>query len=96
MQDAVGGRVDIFFDATMTTAAHQQGQLRPLAASPHVRRVSGCADVGRASACPGIELDFWFGLFAPAGTPQPIIARLNQKFVKAMQRRSSKFLPSWG
>jgi tripartite-type tricarboxylate transporter receptor subunit TctC len=34
---------------------------------------------------PGIELDFWFGLFAPAGTPQPVVRKLYEGFMKAMR-----------
>jgi tripartite-type tricarboxylate transporter receptor subunit TctC len=33
----------------------------------------------------GIELDAWFGLVAPAGTPEPVIAKLNGAFVKAVR-----------
>ena len=35
---------------------------------------------------PGVELDFWVGLLAPAGTPQPALARLHEEFVKALTR----------
>ena len=38
----------------------------------------------RESGYPQLEARSWFGLFAPAGTPQPIIARLNAETVKAM------------
>jgi tripartite-type tricarboxylate transporter receptor subunit TctC len=34
---------------------------------------------------PGVEMEQWFGLFAPAGTPEPVIRRLNEEFVKALQ-----------
>ena len=33
----------------------------------------------------GIEFDTWFGLVAPAGTPDPVIAKLNAAFVKAVR-----------
>ena len=32
---------------------------------------------------PGIEMDVWHGIVAPAGTPAPIVQRLNEEFVKA-------------
>ena len=34
---------------------------------------------------PGVEMEQWFGLFAPAGTPDPIVRRLNREFVAALQ-----------
>lgn len=33
----------------------------------------------------GIELDFWFALFAPAGTPQEVVIRLHEEFVSALR-----------
>jgi tripartite-type tricarboxylate transporter receptor subunit TctC len=33
---------------------------------------------------PGYEFTIWFSMFAPAGTPKPIIDRLNQEIVKAL------------
>ena len=33
---------------------------------------------------PGYEFVIWFGMFAPAGTPQAIISRLNREIVKAL------------
>jgi tripartite-type tricarboxylate transporter receptor subunit TctC len=38
------------------------------------------AEVGYA----GLELDFWFGLFAPAGTPPAVVQRLHKEFVAAV------------
>ena len=34
---------------------------------------------------PGVQMEQWFGLFAPAGTPEPIIRKLNAEFVKALE-----------
>jgi tripartite-type tricarboxylate transporter receptor subunit TctC len=39
----------------------------------------------RQAGFPGIALDAWFGLVAPAGTPDAVIARLNGAFVQAVQ-----------
>jgi tripartite-type tricarboxylate transporter receptor subunit TctC len=35
---------------------------------------------------PGFEIGSWFGLLAPAGTPAPIVARLNAETVKVLAR----------
>ena len=34
---------------------------------------------------PDVQMQQWFGLFAPAGTPAPIVAKLNAEFVKALR-----------
>jgi tripartite-type tricarboxylate transporter receptor subunit TctC len=34
---------------------------------------------------PGVEMEQWFGLFGPAGLPEPIVRKLNLAFVKALQ-----------
>ena len=37
------------------------------------------------SGLPGFDFSTWWGLFAPAGTPRPVIARLNEETLKALQ-----------
>jgi tripartite-type tricarboxylate transporter receptor subunit TctC len=39
---------------------------------------------------PGFEMLSWFGLLAPAGTPQPIISRLNAETIKALSTPDMK------
>lgn len=38
------------------------------------------------SGVPGYEVSAWFGIFAPAGVPQPVVERLNAEFVRALQQ----------
>jgi tripartite-type tricarboxylate transporter receptor subunit TctC len=38
-----------------------------------------------AEVLPGFDMVNWWGLFVPAGTPQPIIGRLNAELVKIMR-----------
>ena len=99
VQDTIEGRVDLFFDALITSGPHiRSGKLRALAiASPN--RASQFPDVPTMAEAgyPGVELDFWFALYAPAATPQPVIAKLNQEFVKAMRTDEvSKFFGNLG
>jgi tripartite-type tricarboxylate transporter receptor subunit TctC len=87
LQDILAGRVDLFFDALITSGPHvRSGKLRALAmASP--RRAPQFADVPTMAEAgfPGIELDFWFALYAPGATPVSVVNRLNTEFVKAMK-----------
>jgi tripartite-type tricarboxylate transporter receptor subunit TctC len=38
-----------------------------------------------AETFPGFEVDTWWGLIAPAGTPREVVARLNAAYVQALQ-----------
>jgi tripartite-type tricarboxylate transporter receptor subunit TctC len=86
LQDLLAGRVDLFFDAVITSYPQvKAGKLRALATAStrRTRMLPGVPTMAEAGY-PGIELDFWFALFAPAGTPQPVVRRLNEEFVKAL------------
>jgi tripartite-type tricarboxylate transporter receptor subunit TctC len=87
LQDMLEGRVDLFFDAPITSGPHiRSGKLRLLAiASPNRASQFPDAPTMAQAGYPGIELDFWFALYAPAATPQAVVTRLNSEFVKAMR-----------
>src|SRR5262245_29839214 len=61
------------------------GTLRPVART-ETARVPALPDVPTlAETYPGFEVDFWWGLFAPAHTPQPLISQFAKWFTEAMQ-----------
>jgi tripartite-type tricarboxylate transporter receptor subunit TctC len=64
----------------------QAGKVRALAVTS-AKRLPAAPDVPtmQEAGFGGIELDAWFGLVAPAGTPEPVIAKLNGAFVKAVR-----------
>ncbi len=84
--DLVGGRVQIMFDAAPSLIQHvRSGKLRVLAAaSPQRNRllpeVPTFAELGH----PDVAVSLWYGLLAPAGTPEPVIDKLNREAVKAL------------
>ena len=63
----------------------QAGKLRALAVTT-ARRSASLPDVPTMAEAfpPGFVLDAWYGLLAPAGTPQPVIARLNAEMLKVL------------
>jgi tripartite-type tricarboxylate transporter receptor subunit TctC len=87
LTDVLAGRVDLYFDAVITSAPHiKAGRLRALATastrrSPMLPQTPTMGEAGY----PGIELDFWFALFAPAGTPPPVERKLHEEFVRALK-----------
>jgi tripartite-type tricarboxylate transporter receptor subunit TctC len=84
--DLVGGRVQIMFDAAPSLIAHVRGgKLRVLGAASAERNrllpeVPTFAELGY----PKVAVSLWYGLLAPAGTPRPIISRLNQEVTKTL------------
>jgi len=68
----------------------QAGKIRPVAVTSR-ERMPQLPDVAPLSdALPGYELLNWFAMFAPAATPQPILARLTDVMPKIMQRPDIK------
>lgn len=79
--DVIAGRVDMIFDSTGVVVPHlKAGRLRPLAVMG-AKRSTGLPDVPSvAEELPGFDALGWVGVMVPAGTPKPIIERLNKEF----------------
>jgi tripartite-type tricarboxylate transporter receptor subunit TctC len=79
-QDLLGGRVDLFFDLSPTAARQiDGGRAKPLATSGGVRNpVHPAVPTIRETGVAELELESWFGLFAPSQTPPEILQRLRE------------------
>lgn len=86
MSDLMGGHVQLMFGAIPSTMPGvKAGKLRILAISSAtrasvLREVPTVAEAG----LPGYELTSWYGVLAPAGTPDAIVAQLNSEIVTAL------------
>jgi tripartite-type tricarboxylate transporter receptor subunit TctC len=84
--DVLGGQVTMFFSGMPPAMPHvKSGKLRAIAVttpkrSPAAPDVPTMAEAGIA----GFDISNWFGVFAPAGTPDEILNRLNAEIVKAL------------
>jgi tripartite-type tricarboxylate transporter receptor subunit TctC len=85
--DLATGRVDFFFVSYSSALSFlQAGKIRPLAVtSPKRMPTLPDAPTMREAGYAGIELDAWFGLVAPAGTPDAVVGKLNAAFVQAVR-----------
>ena len=87
LQDVMAGQVDMMFDPVITTAPLIAGKkLKPLAIatakrSPQLPDVPTLAELG----IKGVDAGVWFGAVAKAGTPEPVVAKLNDAFLKALK-----------
>lgn len=88
----LGGEVSLMFaNVTDITPHMKSGKFKVLAVTVP-KRSSMLPDVPTIAeaALPGFEIRSWFGLLAPAGTPKPIIDRLNTETVKVLNRPDIK------
>lgn len=86
MNDLLGGQVQMMFNAMPSTLAHiKSGQLRALGVTS-LKRSPLAPDVPTvAETLPGFEISTWYGVLAPTGTPEAIIARLNREIIHVAQ-----------
>jgi tripartite-type tricarboxylate transporter receptor subunit TctC len=90
--DLIGGRVSVSAASVISTMPHvNAGRLRALAVIS-AKRSQGVPQLPTVaeSGVPGFEVDTWYGLFAPAGTPNQIIAGLNQETGRALAQTEVK------
>jgi tripartite-type tricarboxylate transporter receptor subunit TctC len=81
---AVGGEVPIVMSGTSSGPLVKAGKLRALAVTGR-KRVKLFPDVPTIGEFfPGYEVNIWLGIWAPAGTPEPLIARLHAEINRVL------------
>jgi tripartite-type tricarboxylate transporter receptor subunit TctC len=94
--DLMSGRVQLLFGSAVSAGnAAKTGKVKALAVTSE-RRAKSLPDLPTIaeSGVPNFDLTGWYGVVAPAGTPQAVIAKLNQEIARVlaspeMQRRLS-------
>jgi len=90
----LGREVDLIFDSLSTSLPHAKaGKFRALAVST-LKRSHAAPDVPtiHEAGVANFDVAVWYGIFASAGTPAPIIQRLNAEIIKAMAVPEAKKL----
>ena len=84
--DVMGGNIPLVFnDLTTAIQPYKSGRVKILGVST-AKRVQQIPEVATiAESVPGYEAHTWFGVLAPAGTPQPVIDRLSRESMKILQ-----------
>jgi tripartite-type tricarboxylate transporter receptor subunit TctC len=85
LQDLMGGQIQMAFDATALQLV-REGRVRALAVAsskrwPDAPEIPAMSEVG----FPDFQFGGWFGLFAPAGTPRPVVERINKEVNRILQ-----------
>jgi tripartite-type tricarboxylate transporter receptor subunit TctC len=86
--NVIGGQIEMMIDAVTTMAPNiAAGQVRALATTGNARS-SVLPDVPTVAEAgvPGYEATIWLGIMAPAGTPRPVVERLNAAINTAIKR----------
>ncbi|MGE4241073.1 Bug family tripartite tricarboxylate transporter substrate binding protein [Ramlibacter sp.] len=85
----LGGQIQVMFNPASTLQQHHNsGRIRMLAVTSE-KRMEGLALPAVSETLPGFESSVWFALFAPAGTPAPIIQKLSAETNKALADKES-------
>ena len=90
--DLLGGQIDMMItDASTGLPQVKAGKLRALGVSGS-KRSPLAPDVPTIdeAGVKGYEMGYWFAAYAPAGTPQPVVGRLNELLVKAAGSASAR------
>jgi tripartite-type tricarboxylate transporter receptor subunit TctC len=96
--DLLAGRVDLFFDSIAAGLPYvQSGQARGIAVLSS-KRSALAPDVPTMSEAgvPGLDVDSWLGIFAPAKTPPEAIAKLRVEIRAALPDLKERFEKSGG
>lgn len=90
--DVIGGHVDFFIAAPSIAIPQHRGKTLKAIAVDTPQRSSYLPDVPtmQEGGLNNLEAKIWIGLFAPAGTPAPIVAKIHAATVKALQTDSVK------
>lgn len=86
VQDLLGGQVDMMFDTTLIVGPYiEAGKLRPIAVTSS-KRLDSLPDVPTIAEAglQGFDMGSWQAVFAPAGTPKPIVERLHAEIMKVV------------
>jgi tripartite-type tricarboxylate transporter receptor subunit TctC len=96
--DLLAGRVDLFFDSIAAGLPYaQSGQARGIAVLSS-KRSALAPDMPTMSetGVPGLDVDSWLGIFAPAKTPPEVIAKLRRDIRAALPDLKERFEKSGG
>jgi len=92
LNDLRGGAIDLLFDYMVSSTPHlQAGAIRALAVTGK-ERVAALPDTPTIAEAgfPEAQTTSWAGIFVPAGTPEPVVARLAQSMDKALASETVK------
>lgn len=92
MNDLLGGQVDVMCDQIVNVVSHvKSGKIKGYAVASK-ERSPALPDLPTANEAglPGFDVNIWYGIFAPKGTPKPVIDKLTMALQETVQDPNSK------
>lgn len=87
LTDLLGGQIQMFFGSGPSSGGHiRAGRLRALGVTTAKRSPSMPDLPAIGEMFPGYSADFWFGMWAPAGTPRAVITQINQALGRILRQ----------
>jgi len=87
LTDVIGGQTELMFDSMPSSIGHiRAGKLRAIAVTT-AKRTSALPDVPTIAEAgfAGFDISTWYGVWAPAGTPRDIVARVSGEIAKIVR-----------
>ncbi|MFT4101151.1 MAG: tripartite tricarboxylate transporter substrate-binding protein, partial [Burkholderiaceae bacterium] len=87
LTDVMGGQVQLMFDSMPSAMPYVRGGKLRAVATTTARRAQALPDVPTIaeSGYPGFDVSTWYALWAPAGTPAPIVEKLAEHAARALK-----------
>ena len=91
LQDGLAGRIDALFNTVPNTVPHHKaGRLRAIGVGSK-KRTAGAPDVPSINeSVPGFDVDQWYVILVPSGTPREVLQRINREIDRAVARSDIK------
>jgi tripartite-type tricarboxylate transporter receptor subunit TctC len=91
LQDGLAGRIDALFNTVPNTVPHHKaGRLRAIGVGSK-KRTTGAPDVPSINeSVPGFDVDQWYVILVPSGTPREVLQRINREIDRAVARPDIK------
>jgi tripartite-type tricarboxylate transporter receptor subunit TctC len=91
MTAALGGQTQLVISTSLGLMAHvRSGKLRPIAMTSAQRSPIAPEIPTVAETVPGYDHEPWNGMFAPAGLPKPVLARISAEAIRAVHEPDVK------
>jgi tripartite-type tricarboxylate transporter receptor subunit TctC len=87
LNDLIGGQFDFMCDQTLNVAQPVKAGMIKAYAAPTKTRLTALPDIPTTAeeGFPSIEINVWFGMYAPKGTPKPIVDKLSATLQEALK-----------
>ena len=87
LNDLIGGQFDFMCDQTLNVAQPVKSGLIKAYAVPTKTRIAVLPDLPTTTemGLPGVQMDVWFAMWAPKGTPKPVIDKLSAALGEALK-----------